>query len=39
MQSLVNLVYGIAAGIGLYVLGVPYPWVWASLGAALRFIP
>jgi predicted PurR-regulated permease PerM len=39
MQSLVNLVYGIAAGIGLYVLGVPYPWVWAALGAALRFIP
>ena len=39
MQSLVNLVYGIAAGIGLYVLGVPYPMVWAALGAALRFIP
>ena len=39
LQSLVNLVYGIAAGIGLYVLGVPYPWVWAALGAALRFIP
>ena len=34
MQSLVNLVYGIAAGIGLYFLGVPYPWVWAALGAA-----
>jgi hypothetical protein len=34
MQSLVNLVYGIAAGIG-----VPYPLLWASLGAALRFIP
>ena len=39
MQSLVNLVYGIAAGIGLYFIGVPYPWVWAALGAALRFIP
>ena len=39
MQSLVNLVYGIAAGVGLYFLGVPYPWVWAALGAALRFIP
>jgi predicted PurR-regulated permease PerM len=39
MQSLVNLVYGIAAGIGLYLLGVPYPLVWAALGAALRFIP
>ena len=39
MQSLVSLVYGIAAGIGLYVIGVPYPFVWAALGAALRFVP
>ena len=39
MQSLVNLLYGVAAGIGLYFLGVPYALVWASLGAALRFIP
>jgi predicted PurR-regulated permease PerM len=39
MQSLVNLFYGIAAGLGLYALGVPYPLVWATLGAALRFIP
>jgi predicted PurR-regulated permease PerM len=39
MQSLVNLVYGIAVGVGLYFLGVPYPLVWAALGAALRFIP
>ncbi len=39
MQSLVNLVYGIAAGLGLYLLGVPYPLVWSTLGAALRFIP
>jgi predicted PurR-regulated permease PerM len=39
MQSVVNLIYGIAVGIGLYFLGVPYPLVWAVLGAALRFIP
>jgi predicted PurR-regulated permease PerM len=39
MQSLVNLVYGAAAGAGLYVLGVPYPLVWAALAAVLRFIP
>jgi len=39
MQSLVNLVYGVAAGIGLYIVGVPYPLVWAALAAALRFIP
>lgn len=39
MQSLVNGIYGIAAGLGLYFLGVPYPLVWGALGAALRFIP
>ena len=39
MQSLVNLVYGIAAGVGLYFLAVPYPLLLASLGGALRFIP
>jgi predicted PurR-regulated permease PerM len=39
MQSLVNLVYGTSVAIGLYFLAVPYPFVWAALGAALRFIP
>ena len=39
MQSLVNLLYGIVAGLGLWLLGVPYALVWATLGAALRFIP
>jgi predicted PurR-regulated permease PerM len=39
MQSLVNLIYGVAAGTGLYLFRVPYPLVWAVLGASLRFIP
>jgi predicted PurR-regulated permease PerM len=39
MQSVINLVYGVAAGAGLYLLGVPYALVWAALGAVLRFIP
>ena len=39
MQTLVNVVYGVVAGAGLYLLGVPYALVWAALGAALRFIP
>lgn len=39
MQSLVNLIYGVAAGAGLYFLDVPYPLVWAILGAALRYVP
>lgn len=39
MQTLVNVVYGTVAGIGLYLLGVPYALVWAILGAVLRFVP
>ncbi len=39
MQSLVNLIYGVAVGIGLYFFGVPYSLVWAALAATLRFIP
>jgi len=39
MQSLINLAYGTAAGVGLYFLDVPYALLWALLGAALRFIP
>ena len=39
MQSLASLVYGVIAGIGLYLLGVPYALVWGALGAALRYIP
>jgi predicted PurR-regulated permease PerM len=38
-QALVNLTYGVAVAIGLYLLGVPYATLWGSLGAALRFIP
>jgi predicted PurR-regulated permease PerM len=39
MQTLVNIMYGIAIGAGLWTLGTPYPLLWAALGAALRFIP
>ena len=39
MQTLVNVIYGVAVGAGLWWLGVPYPLLWAALGAALRFVP
>jgi predicted PurR-regulated permease PerM len=39
MQSLVNAIYGVVAGVGLYFIGVPYAFLWGSLGAVLRFIP
>ena len=39
MQSLVNAIYGLLVGIGLWWFGVPYPVLWAALGALLRFVP
>lgn len=39
MQTLVNAIYGTAVGLGLWWIGVPYPLLWAALGAAVRFIP
>lgn len=39
MQSLINLVFGVGVGVGLYFIGLPYVLLWASAAAALRFIP
>ncbi|MGE3177192.1 MAG: AI-2E family transporter [Vicinamibacterales bacterium] len=39
LQTLVNAIYGVAAGVGLWWIGVPYPMLWMGLGAVLRFIP
>lgn len=39
MQSLVNVLYGVGVGVGTWLLGVPYPLLWAALAAVLRFIP
>ena len=39
MQTLVNVMYGLAIGAGLWWIGVPYPLLWSALGAALRFVP
>ena len=39
IQSLVNGIYGLGVGIGLYVLEVPHAMLWGFLGALLRFVP
>ena len=36
---LVNLIYGLAAAIGLFFIGVPNPLLWGILASLLRFIP
>jgi len=38
-QLVVNVAFGIAAGIALFFLGVPNPILWGVLAALLRYIP
>jgi predicted PurR-regulated permease PerM len=39
MQLAVNAMYGALVGVGLRLIGVPNPLVWAVLATLLRFIP
>ena len=39
MQLIINVLYGIPVGIGLYFLGVPNPILWGLFATVLRFIP
>lgn len=39
MLLVVNVTYGIALAIGLYLIGVPNAILWGALAAVLRFIP
>jgi predicted PurR-regulated permease PerM len=39
MQSIINTGYGLAVGIGLFLLGLPYAILWGFLAAVLRFVP
>jgi hypothetical protein len=38
-QSLVNAGFGAAAGVGLFLIGVPYAPLWGLLAGVLRFVP
>ena len=39
MQLVINVLYGIPVGVGLYFLGVPNPALWGLLATVLRFVP
>ena len=39
LQFLVNASFGIVAGIGLALIGVPYAALWGSVAAILRMVP
>jgi predicted PurR-regulated permease PerM len=38
-QAAVNTGFGVAVGLGLFLLGVPYPVLWGMLAGAFRFVP
>jgi predicted PurR-regulated permease PerM len=38
-HSTVNAGFGVAVGLGLFALGVPYPALWGLLAAGFRFVP
>lgn len=39
MQLVVNSLYGVPLGIGLYIIGIPNALLWGLLATLLRFIP
>lgn len=39
MTLVVNAGFGLTLGLGLFLIGVPYPLLWGILAATLRFVP
>lgn len=39
MQTIINSSFGLAVGLALYLIGVPYAVLWGFFATALRFIP
>lgn len=39
VQSAINAAFGLAVGVGLYLIGVPYAPLWAFVAGVLRFVP
>jgi predicted PurR-regulated permease PerM len=38
-QTAVNAVFGMLVGAGLWVIGVPHPWLWGLVASIFRFVP
>ena len=39
LQLLVNAVFGVLCGTGLFLVGVPYAFLWGAVAAILRIVP
>jgi predicted PurR-regulated permease PerM len=38
-QSLVNVLFGTCVGLGTFLIGLPYPLLWAALAGVARYVP
>jgi predicted PurR-regulated permease PerM len=38
-QSVVNAIFGLTVGVGLWAIGLPHAALWGCVGALLRFVP
>jgi predicted PurR-regulated permease PerM len=38
-QTMINTIFGVVVGLGLYLLGIPYAVLWGALAAMARFVP
>jgi predicted PurR-regulated permease PerM len=39
MQFFINSLFAIVVSVGLWLIGVPFPWLWGILGGLLRYVP
>lgn len=39
MQTVINVIFAVLFGVGLYFIGVPYAFLWGILAGLLRFVP
>jgi len=38
-QSVVNVMFGASVGIGMFLIGMPFPLLWATLAGVARYVP
>ena len=39
MQFCINCSFAAVVAVGLWIIGVPYPWLWGVLGGLLHYVP
>jgi predicted PurR-regulated permease PerM len=39
LQTIINACFGLTIGIGLWLIGIPNPGLWALMGMLMRFVP